>query len=261
MQAHYEQGSEQDRLDSPFGVIEFTRTQEIVLRALPPAPAVIADIGGGPGRYALWLAGMGHAVEHRDIAQGHVQLLSELAPDGVRSRWGDARTLDLGEESVDAVLLLGPLYHLTARDERVTALRQAARIVKPGGPVFAAAISRWAPRLHGLVAQRLYEDYPQMHDAVAEVERDGVLPPLYEGAFTGYTHRPHELREEVMEAGLTLVDLVAVEGIAFALSDLEDRVRSKPALDVVLDAARAVERAPEMLGLGPHLLATALRPS
>ena len=56
---HYERRLEQDRLASPLGVIEFERTKEIIGRHLPAAPAVIADIGGGAGPYALWLAGQG----------------------------------------------------------------------------------------------------------------------------------------------------------------------------------------------------------
>jgi SAM-dependent methyltransferase len=261
MHAYYDRAEERARLDSPFGVVELLRTQEIVLRALPPAPAVVADIGGGPGRYALWLAGAGYEVEHRDLVQRHVDELASCAPESVRTRQGDARSLDLPDASVDAVLLLGPLYHLGDRTERVAALREAARVVRPGGPVFAAAISRWAPRLHGLVAQRLYERHPRMHAVVDRAERDGLLEPAHEGGFPAYTHRPDEIRSEVVDAGLTLRDLVAVEGIAFALDDLDQRVASAVDLEVVLDSARAGERVPELLGLGPHLVATAVRPS
>ena len=260
MQAHYALGQEAARLDAPFGIVELERTKEILLRALPAPPATVADIGGGPGRYALWLAQLGYSVEHRDLAPGHVEHLASQHPDAVRTRVGDARRLDLGDSSVDAVLLLGPLYHLEARHERVTALREAARILRPGGVVFAAAVSRWAPRLHGLVAQRLYERYPEMPSLVGEVEQTGRLVPLYEGSFCGYTHRPAELAAEVQEAGLDLLDLVGVEGIAFALDDLGERLADPEARAVVLQAATTLERVPELLGLSPHMLATAQRP-
>jgi hypothetical protein len=110
------------------------------------------------------------------------------------------------------------------------------------------------------VALRLSEEYPSATEMMLEVERSGRLAPLYPGSFSGYCHRPDELREEVEAAGLECVDLVGVEGIAFALVDLEDRLASPPARAVVLDAARALERVPELLGLSPHLLATARRP-
>jgi 2-polyprenyl-3-methyl-5-hydroxy-6-metoxy-1,4-benzoquinol methylase len=67
LRAHYELGEERDRLAAGHGVLEFVRTTEIVLRYLPPAPARVADVGGGPGRYALWLAELGYEVEHRDL--------------------------------------------------------------------------------------------------------------------------------------------------------------------------------------------------
>src|SRR5208283_972831 len=96
------------------GDLEFTRTTEIVLRRLPAAPAVIADIGGGPGRYALWLASLGYQVEHRDLMPLHVSQLQADAAGvpGIRAAIADARELDLPDASADAVLLFGPLYHL-----------------------------------------------------------------------------------------------------------------------------------------------------
>jgi SAM-dependent methyltransferase len=259
MHAHYARGREADRLAEGLGLVELERTKEIVLRALPPPPAVVADIGGGPGRYALWLADLGYRVEHRDLAPGHVEHLASMKPEAVSTRLGDARRLDLADASVDAVLLFGPLYHLPTAGERVTALAEAARVVRPGGPVFAAAITRWAPRLHGLVAERLYEAYPAMTSVVDEVERSGTLMPLYEGAFCGFTHRPAELEAEVREAGLDLLDVVGVEGVAFALDDLGSRLADPRARAVVFDSARALERVPELMGLSPHLLATARR--
>jgi SAM-dependent methyltransferase len=113
--AYYGLGREHDRLSiDPRGVLEFERTTEIVLRRLPAAPAVVADIGGGPGRYTLWLADNGYEVEHRDLMPLHIQQLnaSRGAHQAIRARVADARALDLADESVDAVLLLGPVYHL-----------------------------------------------------------------------------------------------------------------------------------------------------
>src|SRR3954447_14509206 len=160
MRAYYEQGKERDRLNTPKGALEAERTQEILQRRLPPAPAVIADVGGGPGHYALWLADQGHTVHHRDLMELHVDQLQALGNPSIHAAVGDARHLDLPDSSVDAVLLLGPLYHLPEREDRLQTLREARRIVRGGGPVFIAAISRWAPRLDGVLQERLYEGNP-----------------------------------------------------------------------------------------------------
>ena len=264
LHGYYALGGERDRLaGTGRGVLEQERTKEILLRRLPTAPAVVADIGGGPGRYALWLAGRGYRVEHRDLVELHVDQLRADAAGGdlIRTAVGDARELDLGDGTVDAVLLLGPIYHLRERRDRLRALGEARRVVRPGGPVFVAAISRWAPRLDGELLQRLYESRPEVRGLVGEVERTGWMRPLSPGSFSAYCHRPGQLRAELGAAGLELVDLVAVEGMAFTLSDLDERMDDPAARAVVLDAARALERVPELLGIGPHLLATAARPA
>jgi SAM-dependent methyltransferase len=262
LRAYYERGMERDRLRDGRGELEFTRTIEIVLRRLPAAPAAVADIGGGPGRYALWLASLGYQVEHRDLMPLHVEQLTADAAGmtGIRTAVGDVRDLDLPDASVDAVLLLGPLYHLTDRAERVRALRECARIVRPGGPVFAAAISRWAIRIDGMLRERLYRAYPAVTGLIDEIDRTGMLPPLGEGAFTSFLHRPGELREETEEAGLEVTDLVSVEGPAFILGDLDARLADPADRPAVLEVARAIERVPELIGFGPHLIATGIRP-
>src|ERR1700728_1634856 len=80
MHEYYELGNEVHPLArTGQGRLELERPQEIVLRHLPPAPATIADIGGGPGRYALWLAGLRHQGVARDIVPLHVQPLTEAA--------------------------------------------------------------------------------------------------------------------------------------------------------------------------------------
>lgn len=262
LQEHYALGAERGRLTRPLGVVEFERTKEIVQRHLPPAPSVVADVGGGPGGYALWLASLGYNVILRDLVPLHVdQAREEAAAAGfmIDARVSDARDLDLSDGSVDVVLLLGPMYHLDIQQERIRCLEEARRVLKPGGVVFIAAISRWAPRLHGEVVKALYRVFDNMRAETRRVEETGVLPPLGPGSFAGYCHRPDELRLEIEMADLDCVDLVSVEGIALALPDLEERLAHATDRDVVFEAARAIERVPELLGLGPHLLATAVR--
>lgn len=255
VQAYYDRGEERDRLLGAKGALELERTQEIVLRRLPPAPAVVADIGGGPGRYAEWLADLGYRVQHRDLMPAHVAHVVSLGRPEISAVVGDARALDLADDSVDAALLLGPLYHLRDRDDRVQALREAARIVRPGGHVFAAVISRWAPRLDGVVADKLYQPLPILLDLVEDVERDGDLPPAHPGGFAAYTHRPADLQSEVVDAGLQVDDLVGVEGLPLGGAEIAAR-RAEPDWQVLLDAARAIEAVPELLGVSPHLICT-----
>jgi SAM-dependent methyltransferase len=160
---------------------------------------------------------------------------------------------------VDAILLLGPLYHLTERADRVRALRETRRVLRPGGLLFGAAVGRYASLLSG-VAEDLLRD----PDFAAIIERD-----LREGQHrnptgkdyftTAFFHRPEELTSEVLLAGLYLVDLLGVEGPAWLLPDLERRWADPEERERLLQAARAVEREPTLLGLHPHLLVVARR--
>jgi SAM-dependent methyltransferase len=259
MQEHYARGLELDRLAESTGQLEFERTKEIILRYLPPPPAVVADIGGGPGLYALWLGQLGYQILHRDLMPLHVEQLRQAAHGNsrIQTALGDARQLDLASQSADAVLLLGPLYHLEHRTDRLQALAEVRRVVRPGGPVFVAAISRWATRMDGILRLRLYESIPGAEAELSGIERTGRLPPLRPGSFCGYLHRPGQLRAELAASGLQVLDLVGVEGPAYLLDDLAARLADDEDRRVVLETARALERVPELLGIGPHLLATA----
>jgi len=140
----YALGLEKDRLDEDFFPLERARTQELILRHLPPPPGTILDVGGAAGAYALWLAERGYAVHLVDPVPLHVRQAEEAsrarsAGRLASARVGDARSLGFTDASTEAVLLLGPLYHLIDRADRLRALAEARRVLKLSGLVFAAA--------------------------------------------------------------------------------------------------------------------------
>lgn len=257
IRAHYELGVELDRLERGASRIEFVRTKELLRRFLPPAPARVLDVGGGPGVYAEWLADDGYEVRLVDAVSLHVEHAGARAAGRFTAVQGDARELDERDETYDAVLLLGPLYHLPDRRDRLRALSEARRVVRTRGMVALAAISRFASLLDGLLQGHL-------RDAVgrAMVERDlatGVhrSPPDRPALFTtAYFHRPEELHTEVEEAGLTLDGVFGVEGPGWLLGD---RLKDELVRDDVLTVARAVEQEPTVIGASGHLLAIAHR--
>ncbi len=261
VEAYYARDEERDRLGVGVGRVEFLRTLEIVQRTLPAAGAVVADIGGGPGRYVAWLVEHGYSVVHRDLIAHHVQRVLDRHGGKVDTAVNDARALDLVDASVDVVLLLGPLYHLEDRSDRVRALREAARVVRPGGHVYAAAISRTAPRLDGVLVAGVHRKFPGILELLDDIEATGRMPPLEDGGFCGYAHSPAELQGEVEAAGLALESLVSIEGLAFALADIDERLADEQERDILFECLRATESHPDLIGLGPHLLATAARPN
>src|SRR5260221_10411080 len=120
IQRFYQAGLEGGRLLEGSGVIELARTQDVLARCLPAPPARVLDVGGGTGVYARWLAGRGYEVHLVDPVPRHVEeARAHPGPPLAGARVGDARRLEEADASADAVALLGPLYHLTRRDDRI----------------------------------------------------------------------------------------------------------------------------------------------
>lgn len=255
---YYGRGQERNRLFGgfPSGPLELARTQELIARHLDGQQLRIADVGGGPGAYATWLTGLGHQVELLDPVALHVE---QARAAGIETSVGDARALPWADAEFDAVLLLGPLYHLQAMTERLTALREARRVLTDGGWLFAAAISRFAALLDMLVRLDVLHD-----DGVLEIVSHAVQTGEFQGAERGfftnaYFHLADELLAELDEAGFQGGRVFNIEGPGFLVPDFEDRWSDPERREVMLAAARLVESEPSIIGASSHLLAVARR--
>ncbi len=264
--AYYQGRAEEHRLRSGAGLLEFLRTQDVLLRFLPPAPAVVLDIGGGPGAYACWLAREGYEVHLVDPVSLHLdqaRAASSAQPDHpvASITLGDTGHLARPDESADAALLLGPLYHLTEREDRIRAWSEARRVLRPGGRAIAAAISRFASVLDG-IARGFLQD-PRFVPIVEGDLRDGLHRnttghPEY--FTTAFLHRPEELAGEAEDAGFVAEAALAVEGPAWLVRDLEALLRRAEGRAVILRFLRKIEHEPSMLGSSAHILQIARRP-
>jgi SAM-dependent methyltransferase len=257
--AYYERGEERERLEKrPAGPLEFVRTQALLARFLPPPPAAVVDVGGGAGVHAGPLAAQGYEVHLVDPVPLHVEQASELGLASVAA--ADARRLPFENARFDAALLLGPLYHLQERGERVAALAEARRVVRPGGIVAAAAISRFASSYDGVL--RGYLDHEGFESIVEHDLRDGrhenpTGNPRY--FTTAYFHLPEELPGELSDAGLTSEAVLPIEGPFWGIPDLVEQLADPPRRDRLLRAIERVENAPSLLGASAHLLAVGRR--
>jgi ubiquinone/menaquinone biosynthesis C-methylase UbiE len=263
---YYRQANEEGRLEQGAFLLEALRTRELIERHAPAAPATVLDIGGAAGAYALWLAEAGYTVHLLDPVPrliAEAQRRSATHPRPLAScRVGDARTTNFPDASADIVLLLGPLYHLTAAPDRARALDEAARVLRPGGCLFAAAISRWASALDGL-ARDLFQD-PLFAPIVEQDGRDGQHrnPTGRLDYFTtAYFHRPEDLRAEVLAAGLLIDGLYGIEGPGWILPDVEVRLTDARRRADLLRVARTFESEPSVLGISAHLLVVARKPT
>ena len=248
----YDQGLEDRRLATE-APLEGIRTRVILERFLPDPPARILDVGGASGVYAHWLSGRGHQVDVVDPVALHVEQAQAL---GVRATLGDARELRAADDSFDAVLLLGPLYHLPERPDRIRALTEATRVVRPGGVVIAAAISRYASFFEGFFRDLV--DESGFTEMIREDLHDGRHhnPDNHPRRFTtAYFHLPQELSDELAAGGLTPETVLPVEGMLGWAPGIADRLADDEQRELILDLLAGIEGDPALLAATSHLLA------
>ncbi len=128
-------------------------TVKMMDRYIRPDDAIL-DIGGGPGHYAVHYARQGHPVTLLDLSDENVRFAKKKARQyGVKITALQGNALDLSrfpDHSFDTVFLMGPLYHLMKEESRIQAVREAARVLKPGGYLFSSFILMFGGVIYGL---------------------------------------------------------------------------------------------------------------
>jgi ubiquinone/menaquinone biosynthesis C-methylase UbiE len=266
IEAHYLLGGESQRLSNVQAHPTRLRTRAILARHLPSPPAVILDVGGAAGVYAFPLAKQGYEVHLIDAVELHLeQARSYAKASGVALSsitQGDARKLDFRASSADAVLLLGPLYHLVERSDRLQALLEARRVLRPRGVLFAASISRFASLIDGL-SRGFFQDAEFRKIVEADLthgrHRNSTHHPAY--FTTAYFHRPEELAAEIGGAGFGDIQMLAIEGPAWSTALFRDAWNDTVQRQQLLEFLSLIEGEPSIQGSSAHVMAVASRPN
>ena len=262
---YYNGFDEQARLSNNWGQIEFLRTQNIISRYLKKTPSVILDVGGAAGRYSCWLALEGHEVHLIDPVPLHIQqaqAASDAQPKAPLASCsvGDARQLEFDDEIADAVLLLGPLYHLVESEDRKRCLSEAYRVLKTGGHLFAVGISRFASTIDGLdsgyfldpLFRKIMQD-----DLETGQHRNPTEHPAY--FMDTFFHHPDELKAEVAGSRFKIAGLFAVEGISYLMKDLEKNWNIEGYREFLLEIIGKIEEEASLIGASPHIMCVGVK--
>ena len=238
--------------------LEFVRTKEIISRFLPEKPIKIVDLCGASGHYSYWLAQKGHEVHLIDLSERHIKEAKnnetkynvQLASIGC----GDARSIKWEDETFDMVLLMGALYHLQEKEDRLQCLKEVFRILKNGGTAVFAYICRYASMLDGFL--RGFVNDPTF----LKIMDDDILtgrhnnPENKEHYFTNaYFHSTEDIYNELINSKYCNIMLYAVEGFG-GLIDNEEYLNDEEKRKKLLHYIKLTEQNREMIGISPHQL-------
>ncbi|NBJ90893.1 class I SAM-dependent methyltransferase [Acutalibacter sp. 1XD8-36] len=258
----YENGAEIGRLERRLGVIEAARTKELLARYIKPGMTVF-DVGGGVGYYSDWLASLGCTVSLYELAPSAVRYAIDHQTVPYHAEPADARFLPAEEDSCDALLLMGPLYHLTDKQDRLKALSEARRILRHGGLLIATGISKFSSATWALSTYRTandfiddetYMDMLRSELTTGEHHRPDKYPRFIAEA---YFHTPESFADELKEAGFAIGDMLAIEGIIWPTPDLNAKWEDTSSREHLLELLRLTESEPSVLGYSPHFMAVA----
>jgi len=258
----YSHALEENRLESEEFKLEGLRTKEIISRYLSNNKLEILDIGGAAGFYSFWLQEQGHHVSLVDLSPTNIELAKKRsASSGVilsKMDVGDATNLKYPNQQFDIVLLLGPLYHLTDRRERISALAEVKRVLKPGGILIAAFISRYASLIDGFLKDLVIDDkFFQLlkTDLLTGVHLNDTDNLNY--FTTAYFHTPNEIKSEVSESGLTFEKLIAVESFGWTVKNFKEKENNKSYMNKLFEVIQLVETNEDLIATSPHIIAIA----
>ena len=251
------------RLERAEGFVEFTVTTATLEAHLPDRGCVL-DIGGGPGRYTEWLADRGFRVTLADLSPelldiARSRLSARHASGGTIAQIIEADARDLSrwpDASFDAVLSLGPMYHMPNADDRARAAAELARVVRPGGVVF-VALMPWL----AYVRRTIFLADERRHLADAEFltalrDRGEFFNDVPERFTGGYGVRPDEVAPYFERYGFAARTLLSTHGLANGIEDelIAMRDADPGAYDAAMRLLIDTAADPSLLGLAGHLL-------
>ncbi|MEW6723673.1 MAG: methyltransferase domain-containing protein [Bacillota bacterium] len=255
---------EWERLDRPYRKLEFASTVYLVCKYFPPTGRV-ADIGGGPGKYTIELLRRGYRVTLIDLSEGLLQVARQktqeagLFPDAIHA--ADACDLSfLPDGHFDAALHMGPMYHLVKREQRLKALAELYRILKPGAPAIVAFINSWG-LLRALLTEspEFYRDPENIRRLFAEFTQEGPQQGFTEAYFT----TPPAALGQLEEAGFEIISYAGVEGFASGSLDQLTRMHAEDHgayLNILEAVARSCE-SPQFRDTTEHLHVVVRKPA
>lgn len=256
---YYSQFDEWGRLDRE--PLEFIINLHYIKQYLTNAQSIL-DNGAGPGKYAMELAKLGYNVTLSDLTPKLVEIAQQKVNElGLTEQFKGFHVLNatslegISDESFDASLMLGPLYHLQEEEDRILAVKELFRVTKKNGIVFVAFQSRMRMTLTSLQFPQHWKPNDNM-DSIQEFYDSGIFNHKDDGRFTGaYYFNIEDIKSFMEENGFQTIDLIGSSSLGALLTNEQkqywtDRGEHEELLEFLINAAKD----PSILGISSHLL-------
>lgn len=248
----YGKYNEEKRLLTPYGRVEYLVTMHFIHKWINERSGLrILDIGAGTGRYAIPLSEEGHDVTAVDLTPYNIGILRQKAERlgvSLTARIGNALRLKKEEDDAyDLVFLFGPMYHLFSEEEKVDALREAKRVLKPGGKLFVSYIMND----FAVVKFGFMEDHAEKSYYSGKLDADFHVMNEKKDLFS--YDRTEDLDRYNESAGLTLVERVSQDGpthyMRKTVSEMDEETFS-----LYLRYVLSVALRPDLTGASCHVM-------
>ncbi|WP_426349857.1 class I SAM-dependent methyltransferase [Alloiococcus sp. CFN-8] len=220
VKSYYNEAAEAEwnRLSNPYTQVEFQSTLYLIEKYFPKGGKVL-DIGSGPGRYSIELLKKGYKVTLLDISEKELDIAkNKIQEAGLKAEGYHAQSaLDLDkfqDEAFDIILIMGPLYHLHKKEDRLRVLKEGRRLLKKGGVALISYINSWGCLKAGV--EEFPEEFKDKGHFLRFLQEDMCLSA--EESFTeAYFTTPPVALKEIEESGLKLVSYGGAESFLAAL--------------------------------------------
>ena len=247
---YYENYDEENRLCSRHGQVEFLTTMRYIEKYLKPSMRIL-EIGAATGRYSHTLARKGYPMTAVELLEHNIEVFREntMPEETVTITQGDARDLSAFEsETYDITLLLGPMYHLFTREDKLQALSEAIRVTKKGGIVFAAYCMGDASVLsYGFIRGKV-------HEIIEKCMLDPVTFDTFSNPWDIFElYRKENIDDLRQQFLVTQLHFVATDGYTNHIREVVDAMDEKT-YQVFLNYHFATCERPDLIGYSHHTL-------
>ncbi|MFC9710691.1 class I SAM-dependent methyltransferase [Paenibacillus sp. NPDC056933] len=256
---YYSRFDEWGRLDRE--PLEFIINMHYIRESLP-ATGLVLDNGAGPGKYAMELARLGYRVTLSDLTPASVDMARQKAKEmDLTQQFDGFHVLDathlngIADETYDASLMLGPLYHLQTEEERVAAVRELHRVTKRGGTVYVAMQSRMRMGITSLQFPQQWKPHDHMK-AIRSFMEKGIFDHSDQGRFTGaYYFNIQDINPYMEKHGFETVDLIGSSSLRSMLTEEQQQYwKERGEYDELIQYMIEAAKDPSILGISSHLL-------